>query len=73
MPLELLYMHTVETATFLHTKGVYEKFVAKWLNYQQLFQGQMLKRVTILTLIKLNDPSLVQPIKQYLIQNRNSL
>lgn len=29
--------------------------IDKWLRYQKLFQGDMLKRVTVVTLTKLKD------------------
>lgn len=61
--MELLYSSTSETCEYLRSKNLYEPFVAKWLKYQPLFQGQMLRRVTILTLLRLNDANLTQIIK----------
>lgn len=39
--------------------------VEKWLKYQRLFQGDMLKRVTVVTLTKLKDSRADAFVKEF--------
>lgn len=49
----------------MRKEGVYDMIVEKWLKYQRLFQGDMLKRVTVVTLTKLKDSRADAFVKEF--------
>lgn len=73
LPLNMLYRSPAEYTEFLKAQGLFAPFLEKWLKYLPLFQGEMLKRTSILTLIRLNDPSAKHTIQNYLRENRKQL
>jgi hypothetical protein len=66
LPLYLLYHRTHETSEYLKSVGLFTKFIDKWLKYLPLFRGDMLKRVSLLTLMRIPDPGVKHTIRHYI-------